>query len=292
MIQSMTGYGEAQHTEDGVSYALEVRSLNGRYLKISIKLPETLSLFEPEVEKLIRGRLTRGSVFCTLRLRDNTPGAAQEVNRAALESYVQQLQVVSPSGPVRIDLAGLLALPGVCQPPEIDEAKRQEQWKTLDKLTNRVLDHVIEMRKVEGRSLCDDLLKQCLQIRHSLTTVSERAPVVRREYHQRLLQRTNELIAESRLQLQLDDLKREVALYAERSDINEEITRLSCHLDHFESLCRADNQAGRKLDFLAQEMLREANTIGSKANDAEVAHHIVDIKGAIDRLKEQVQNVE
>lgn len=292
MILSMTGYGEAQHNEDGVSYALEIRSLNGRYLKISIKLPEALSLFEPEVEKLLRHRLTRGSVFYTLRIRDNTPQAAQEINPAALASYVRQLQAVALSGPVQIDLAALLALPGVCQPPEIDEATRERQWKALSELTHRVLDHLIGMRRTEGKSLCEDLIKHCRQIREHLAGVAARAPVVLKEYNQRLLQRTNELIADGRLQLQMDDLKREVAVYAERCDVNEEITRLSSHLDQFESLCRGGEQAGRKLDFLAQELLREANTIGSKANDAQIAHHVVEIKGAIDRLKEQVQNVE
>ncbi len=292
MILSMTGYGEAQYSENGVSYALEIRSLNGRYLKISIKLPETLSLFEPEVEKLLRGRLVRGSVFYTLRMRDTTPEAAQEINQAALASYVRQLQSVPLSGSAQIDLAALLTLPGVCQPPEINEAARERQWKALSGLTNKVLDHLIEMRRVEGQSLCDDLHNQCRQIRGSLAAVAERAPIVLKDYHQRLLQRTNELIADSRLQLQIDDVKREVALFAERCDINEELTRLSSHLDQFEKLCRSGDQAGRRLDFLAQELLREANTIASKANDAAVAHHIVDVKGAIDRLKEQVQNVE
>jgi len=155
-----------------------------------------------------------------------------------------------------------------------------------------VLDHLIEMRRLEGQSLCDDVLKQCRQIRESLVAVAERAPIVLQDYHQRLLQRANELIADSRLQLQIEDVKREVALFAERCDVNEEITRLGSHLDQFENLCRGGDQAGRKLDFLAQELLREANTIASKANDATVAHHIVDVKGAIDRLKEQVQNVE
>lgn len=292
MILSMTGYGEAQYSDDGVSYALEIRSLNGRYLKISIKLPETLSLFEPEVEKLLRERLSRGSVFYTLRVRDNTPAAAQEVNQAALASYVRQLQSVDLAGQVRIDLATLLALPGVCQPPDIDESRREHQWSILSRLTKQVLDHLVEMRTAEGRSLCADLLKQCGQIRSHLTAVAARAPIVLQGYHQRLLQRANELITDSRLQLELDDVKREVALFAERSDVNEEITRLGCHLEQFEKLCGQDEQGGRKLDFLAQEMLREANTIASKANDAEVAHHIVEIKGAIDRLKEQVQNVE
>ena len=292
MILSMTGYGEAQYSEEGVSYALEIRSVNGRYLKISIKLPESLALLEPEVENLLRQRLIRGSLSYTLRLRDNTPEAAQDINQSALASYVRQLQGISLPGQVQIDLAALLTLPGVCQPPEIDETRRGHQWQILARLTNQVLDRLIQMRRVEGKTLCEDLFKQCRQIREHLAAVTERAPIVLQDYHQRLLQRANELIGDGRLQLELADIKREVALFAERCDINEEITRLSSHLDQFEKLCESDEQAGRKLDFLAQEMLREANTIASKANDAAVAHHIVEIKGAIDRLKEQVQNVE
>jgi uncharacterized protein (TIGR00255 family) len=174
----------------------------------------------------------------------------------------------------------------------MDEAERERQWKIIEKMTREVMDRLIEMRRVEGRSIREDLLGQCRQIRDRLASVAERAPIVLREYHQRLLQRANELIGDGKLQLQLDDVKREVALYAERCDINEEISRLGSHLEQFERLCDSNEYAGRKLDFLAQEMLREANTIGSKANDAAIAHLIVDVKGSIDRLKEQVQNVE
>jgi len=291
MILSMTGYGEVQHSDDGISYALELRSLNSRYFKVSIKLPEHLSIFEPEVEKLLRTRLTRGSVFYHLRVRDTSAEAAQEINQAALKSYLDQLLAVSP-GNHQIDLASLLELPGVCQPPALSEARRQHQWTVIEQITDRVLEHLVEMRRVEGRSICQDLLGQCTQIREHLAAVAGHAPVVLQEYHQRLVQRANGLIAEAKLQLQLDDVKREVALYAERCDINEEISRLGSHLDQFEQLCQGGERAGRKLDFLAQELLREANTIASKANDATIAHHIVEIKGAIDRLKEQVQNVE
>jgi len=291
MILSMTGYGEVQHSDDGISYVLELRSLNSRYFKVSIKLPEHLSIFESEVEKLLRTRLTRGSVSYHLRVRDTSAEAAQEVNRAALKSYLDQLLAVS-DGNNQIDLASLLALPGVCQPPALSEAQRKHQWAVIEQITHRGMEHLIEMRRAEGRSICEDLLGQCTQIREHLAAVAEHAPVVLQEYHQRLVQRTNELIAEAKLQLQLDDVKREVALYAERCDINEEVSRLGSHLDQFEQLCQRGERAGRKLDFLAQELLREANTIASKANDAVIARHIVEIKGAIDRLKEQVQNVE
>lgn len=292
MILSMTGYGEAQHSDDGVAYVLELRSLNNRYFKASIKLPEALSVFESEVEKLLRTRLSRGSVTYNLRIRDTRAEAAQEINVAAVESYVKQLGKLSTSVPVQIDLAVILALPGVCQPAGLDEAERERQWKVLESMTVEVMNRLIEMRRIEGKVLRDDLLAQCAQIRKHLAAIAERSPVVLKEYHQRLLNRANELLNEAKLQLQLDDVKREVALYAERCDINEEISRLGSHLDQFEKLCDSRELAGRKLDFLAQELLRETNTIGSKANDAAIAHHIVEIKGAIDRLKEQVQNVE
>jgi len=292
MILSMTGYGEVQHSDDGVSYVLELRSLNNRYFKASIKLPESLSVFESEVDKLLRTRLSRGSVTYNLRMRDTRAEAAQEINVAAVESYVKQLGRLSTAVPVQIDLAVILALPGVCQPPGLDEAERERQWKVLESMTVEAMNLLIEMRRVEGKVLRDDLLTQCSQIRKHLAAIAERSPVVLKEYHQRLLNRANELLGEAKLQLQLDDVKREVALYAERCDINEEIARLGSHLEQFEKLCDSRELAGRKLDFLAQELLRETNTIGSKANDAAIAHHIVEIKGAIDRLKEQVQNVE
>lgn len=292
MICSMTGYGEVQCSDGDVSYALELRTVNSRYLKFTIKLPDSLSIFEPQLEQLLRTRLTRGSVAFTLRVRDASAEAAQEVNKAAVARYVQQLREVLDEGPARVDLATLLLLPGVCQPPPIDEARRTRQWEVLERLTGEALDRLIAMRGTEGRKLAEDLGRHCAAIRANLQAVAERAPQVLAEYHQRLCQRANELLADSRLQLVLDDVRREVALYAERCDINEEIARLRSHLDQFERDCNAREPVGRKLDFLAQEMLREANTLGSKANDAAIARHVIEIKGAIDRLKEQVQNVE
>jgi uncharacterized protein (TIGR00255 family) len=292
MILSMTGYGDVHHSDAQVTYVLELRSLNNRYFKANIKLPEHLSLFETEVENLLRRRITRGSVTCSLRLRGNTPEAAQQINVAALDSYLAQLGRLTTRGNLQIDLGTMLTLPGVCEAPEMDDAERERQWKILSDLVDQAVERLIQMRRIEGKSIRDDLFAQCQSIREHLMAVAQFAPQVLRDYHARLLQRANELIGEAKLQLQLDDLKREIALYAERCDINEEVSRLSSHLEQFQKLCDGSEVAGRKLDFLAQEMLRETNTIGSKANDATIAHHIVEIKGAIDRVKEQVQNVE
>jgi len=292
MIRSMTGYGEAQYHQGDLTLTLELRSLNNRYFKANIKLPEYLSAFEAEVEKLLKARISRGSVNYTLRTRYSGPEAAMEINTAVVESYLSQLNLLSVSDNVRIDLGAILALPGVCQAPEINEAELERQWDIVKNLTDQATNHMIEMRQLEGRALREDLQKQCHQIRQHLKTVSSRAPEVVKDYHQKILQRANELLNSAKLQLELDDVKREIAIYSERCDINEEISRLGSHLDQFTNMFETGEPAGRKLDFLAQEMLREANTIASKANDAEIAYHIVEIKGAIDRLKEQVQNVE
>src|SRR5436190_1360488 len=201
MIVSMTGFGDAVAEKGGTHYAVEIRSLNNRYFKPVIKLPDTISGLEPELEMLLREQLGSGSVTYILKMRS---------------------QVISTS----------------------------------------------------------------------LAEIQKRAPFVIDEYHKKLTQRVNNLVNKAELQVNATDLYKEIAVFAERADISEEIQRLTSHLEAFESACRTGEHPGRKLDFITQEMLREANTIASKANDAQIARHIVEIKGAIDRLKEQVQNVE
>jgi len=271
-----------------------LRSLNNRYLKSSVRLPEYLQFLEADVDKLLRSRLGRGSVMFSLRIRDESAGAAIPVNQAALQSYVTQLsEVEHPAGvPVTIDLAALAELPGVCQPPELDEEARRGYWGKIQALTTEALDALIEMRSREGESLRQDLLGHCESIRENLKAIAALAPTVVQEYRDRLTERVNALLSTAALTLEEDALVREVALFADRCDISEEIARLTSHLDQFRRFCDSAEPAGRKLDFLAQELLREVNTIGSKSNNATITWHVVDIKSLIDRLKEQVQNVE
>lgn len=293
MILSMTGFGAAERHHHGVSYRVEIRSLNGRYFKLGMKLPDAVAALEPIVEQRLRARVGRGSITYTLTYRDESPGAAQQINVGALQSYVDQLQRanLSSSG-IRIDLAGLVALPGVCQPREMDESALQAFQTTIERLTDEAVDRLIEMRRAEGAALQRDLLDHCEKIRRIAAAVRERCPAVVEDYHQRLRARVNSLLASGELKLKEDDLIREVAIFAERCDISEELSRLDGHLDHFTTLSRGDEEAGRKLEFLSQEMLREANTIGSKASDSAISRHVVEIKSLIDRIKEQVQNVE
>ena len=294
MIQSMTGYGTAEHAADGVSYALEIRSVNGRYLKLSIKLPELLQFAESAVEKLLKSRLARGSVTCTLRVRSEGVAGAGTISVPALQHYLDQLSKVQlPAGvQAAVDLGTLAALPGVCQPPEVDEEAQQQQLEIIEGLASRALDAVIEMRRSEGQALRGDTLDCCAAVRKELAEVTSRAPTVVDEYHERLRSRVEMLMQAGGFELEADGLMRDVAVFAERCDINEELTRLNAHLEQFAELCDREEAVGRTLDFLTQELLREANTIASKSNDAAIARSVVIIKGLIDRLKEQVQNVE
>ena len=299
----MTGFGDASEQAGGVHYSAEVRSLNNRYFKASIRLPDSIAGLEAELETLLRHRLNRGSITLTIRMRTAEGASTHRVNDAALLNYLTHLETIhtkigggknaNAEKSVHIDLTALLALPGVLV-PEDEQALLERARPVVMKLTSQACDRLSAMRATEGRAIADDLLKHRKFILERLGGVVQRAPQVVEEYHQRLRTRINELIARAELKVNESDLVREVAIFAERSDVAEEVVRLTGHLDQFDRIIAAaeGEPAGRTLDFLAQELLREANTIASKSNDAAIARAIVEVKGAIDRIKEQVQNVE
>jgi len=294
MLASMTGFARSTVTTDGMTYTLEVRSLNGKYFKSSIKLPEQLACYEPKVEQILRESLIRGSVVFSLRLRDNSEQAAFDVNSGAIRGYLHVLHDFlqnQPGSNLVIDLSNILNLPGVCQYPEPSPEKLEQQWNVLSNLMTTGLNQLWSMRKQEGIAIKDDLLKHCAKITEALRQIQTRAPGVVEDYAQRLNQRVTKLLSEAEVELDKSDLAREVAIFAERADINEELSRLDSHLQQFQSVIDGPDHSGRTLEFLAQELLRETNTIGSKANDATIAQLVVEIKGHIDRIKEQVMNV-
>jgi uncharacterized protein (TIGR00255 family) len=293
MIVSMTGFGDATAERDGTHYAVEIRSLNNRFFKVIIKLPETVSGLEPELESTLRESLGRGSITYILKMRSDSAEAAYHINTQALQAYLAQLQAIKGlDGHIQIDLGALLQLPGVCQEPRDETDEIARHGPTIQELSRKAIAKLDAMRRREGEALFKELMKHVNGIAAHLKEIQIRAPFVIEDYHRRLSQRVSQLMAKAELQVNQNDLIKEVAVFSERADIAEEIQRLTSHLDAFEQSCKTGEHAGRKLDFIAQEMLREANTIASKANDAQIARHIVEIKGAIDRLKEQVQNVE
>jgi uncharacterized protein (TIGR00255 family) len=293
MIRSMTGFGQARRQIGKDLYSAEIRSVNGRYFKAGIRLPELLAGMESDIDQHLRARLGRGSVQFAMRMKAESADAAHEINAAALGRYIEQLDALRPETDIKltIDLSGLLALPGVCNPPEGQDLLERFGGELL-KLVDEAIDATLVMRTREGLALAQDLLLNCKVIEDRLAQVAGRAPQVVQEYHQRLRQRVAELTASAEIKIDALDLAREVALFAERCDVNEEISRLGGHIEQFRAAVGGDEQPGRKLDFLAQEMLREANTIASKAASGEIIRHVVEIKTAIDRIKEQVQNVE
>jgi len=292
----MTGYGEAAREVSGAHYFLEIRSLNAKYFKSVIRLPDEFQGLEPELEAALRKRLTRGTVTVSGACTDASASAAQTVNHEALASYIDQIRRAGPvqRGEAGVDVGSLLMLPGVLQAPANEEERIQTARGIYVDLLGKALDGVLAMRVREGETTRDDLVKHLNVISEKLESVTERAPLVVDEYQERLRARVDGMLKELGVSVEPADLVREVAVYAERSDIAEELTRLAAHVDQFRDIVsgEAEDPVGRTLDFVAQEMLREANTIASKCNDAQIARDIVVIKGAVDRIKEQVQNVE
>jgi len=297
MIHSMTGFGEAAGDTEGVHFTLELRSLNNRYFKFSSRLPEEIATLDAELAAHLRKRVGRGSFALAVKLRVTDAKAASTINDDVLLGYLDHLETIQQrigDDSVRIELTQLLALPGVLQPATMDTEFLDHVRPLLRNLLDTALDRLIVMRQTEGEALIGDLRKHLALIREKAKGVAQRAPHVVEEYHQRLRNRVEELIAKAELDVDKLDLMREVAIFADRSDIAEELNRLTGHLEQFEAkLTDNDGEpAGRTLDFIAQELLREANTIGSKSNDAAINRAVVEIKSAIDRIKEQVQNVE
>jgi uncharacterized protein (TIGR00255 family) len=294
MIHSMTGFGSAHRVEGDLEYALEIRSLNSRYFKIAAKLPEFLQFAEGEIEKMVRRRLARGTVSYTLRVRGGSERIFGVIDHSALQRYVDQLASarvpdgITPS----IDLAMIAALPGICQAPELGDEQRHEQLAIMEELTSQALDALVTMRREEGRAICADLLSVCAQARNELAKIEVEAPSVVEEHYERMKSRVAKFVEEGGYKLNEEGLLRELAILADRCDINEEVTRLKSHFDQFEESCRQGDQVGRKLDFVTQELLREANTIGNKTNNVRISRSVVEMKGMIERLKEQVQNVQ
>jgi uncharacterized protein (TIGR00255 family) len=299
MLNSMTGFGSASADDKGISCAVELRAVNNRFFKGSIKLPDRLASLEPEIDRILRDAIIRGSVMLSVSVKDLATPTSVAINQSVLNKYIETARAaygaLAETKP-GIDIAALLALPGVIESGD-DTAEYVATHKELVmRLVREALVKLNEMRVREGAALWADLKRHLEVIRTSLAKIAEHAPQVVRTYHERLKARVNQMVSEAKLSLSDHDLLKEVALFADRADIAEEISRLGGHLDQFIMVWEKEEPeiagAGRKLDFIAQEMLREANTIASKANDSAIARLTVDIKSAIDRIKEQVQNVE
>jgi uncharacterized protein (TIGR00255 family) len=293
----MTGFGEAHCREDGLSVAVEIRAINNRYLKLSVRTTDGYASLEPLVENEVRNAIHRGTVQVNLRIEHKKSTDDYRINAEVLERYRTQLQslmsqwdpLAKSNGP---SLESLLPLPGVVDENGSQIVDAEADWPVVQRTLQAALENLGRMRSEEGRAMGLDLTANCRSVAASLEHIERRAPLVVEDYRNRLLDRLKRTLAQLDVNLQASDIIKEVGLFADRSDISEEIVRLRSHIDQFQSIMQLAESTGRKLDFLTQEMFREANTIGSKANDVEIAQHVIEIKTAIERIREMIQNVE
>lgn len=301
----MTGQGQAAASGDLGTISVEIRTVNNRGLKLSAKLGERLGKFESKVDAVVREYLNRGTVNLSVRWRRTDLASAFSINGATLASYYRQLsQLHSELGAAApIDLSQLVNLPGVVEDASSDDLDEAALWSEFQAVLREALTNLNQMRTAEGESMASKLLADHTEIRQHCEAIHKLAPEVADGYRDRLESKVSSYLESRGLDTDQTDVLKEVQIFADRSDISEELTRLDSHLKMFTDTMQADGSgsgakeresslAGRRLDFVIQEMFRETNTIGSKASHATIAQHVVDMKCAIERMRELVQNVE
>jgi uncharacterized protein (TIGR00255 family) len=291
-MRSMTGFGAATSEERSLALRAEARSVNHRFLQIKVRLPGELAHLEPEIDELVRKRLERGSVSITVALSGAGTLGEVTVNTESARRYKRLLTRLARELeiPPEISLDALVALPGVVGAGADGRSLQRGRRATLSAVAG-ALEALERMREAEGRHLRSDLERNASAIEKVVARIAKRMPQAVLAHQKKLHERVEELIA-GHGAVQPEDLAREVALIADRMDVSEELSRLDSHIAQLRALLERSGPVGRQLDFLVQEMLREANTIGSKCNDAQVAHGVIEVKTSIERLREQVQNVE
>ena len=291
MLLSMTGFGAAAGEVAGREVRVEVRSVNHRHLQVKTRLPGELSALEGEAEGRIKKKLKRGAVTMNVQVARPANSGAAAIDLDAAERYRGSLaELAKRYGGANVPIEAVLSLPGVLATQEEDSAL-EGHAKDVLKLVDRAIVSLIEMRGTEGSALEADLRKNATAIDKLIGRIEKRMPEVVRAHHKALHQRVGELLGDTSA-VGPADLARELALLADRLDVAEEISRLRSHMEQLAGFLDKGGDIGRKLDFLMQEIFREANTIGSKCNDAKTAHLVVDLKTRIERLREQIQNVE
>lgn len=290
----MTGFGESRRQVDGLAVAVEVRTINSRHFKLSYRASEGYASLEPEVEAVTRDAIRRGTVQVNLRVERASLADDFRIRTAVLEGYRAQLEALSGRNNWAgvVDLKTLLLLPGVVDERAGADFDPHSDWPAIEPAVREALAAVAKMRAEEGAALAADLAQNGRQMDQFLEQVAARAPDVVKSYESRLMQKVQQALADLNVLVQTTDVIREVCLFADRSDVSEEIVRLRSHLQQYAEALRSPDGSGRKLEFITQEMGREVNTIGSKANDAEISRLVVELKTALERIREQIQNVE
>jgi uncharacterized protein (TIGR00255 family) len=293
MALSMTGCGEGIASDGETSCRIELRGVNNKHFKLALRAREGFAGLEGRIEAAIRRRVRRGTVQMTLDVTGPSATAARRLDHAQLGRYLDELELFCARRniPLPASIDGLLVLPGILLDAQPDVAEIEKAWPLVSRALDQALDGLDRMRRTEGATLAADMRATCAEITVLARGIRDRVPRVVTAYRDRLMERVTKLLADRGTTVSEADVAREVVLVADRTDIAEELVRLQSHVDQFDRLLDEESP-GRSLDFLAQELGREANTIASKSLDVKIAHDVVEIKTRIERVREQAQNVE
>jgi uncharacterized protein (TIGR00255 family) len=292
MIRSMTGYGRGSIEMDGRSYTIEIKSVNHRYCDLNTKIPKSIMPLEDRIRKTVQSRLNRGKIdiFVTQNLFDKKDVSAF-LNKSLADSYFNCLTEIKE----RYNLRDDISLSLISKFPEVITAKQEDEdgeelWDGLENALNNALDMIVQMREREGFKLTEDIISKCRGIKEKVLVIEEKSSDIVQEYTDKLKLRLNDLLKDYKVDE--NRLALEVALLADKASIDEEIVRLKSHLVQVKETLELDEPVGRKLDFIIQEMNRETNTIASKASNLDVINIMLSIKNEIEKIREQVQNLE
>lgn len=292
LIKSMTGYGRGEAVVAGKKFTFELKAVNHRYKEVVIRLPRALTNLEDRIRRLIQEHIARGRVDGFLSLEEcGEKSATVKVDKALAASYYKAMKELQETLGIdgEIKLNQLVAMPGVLIAEEPDE-NIEEWWPAIQIAVETAVKDLVHMRTVEGEQLEKDILSRVERLASLNRSIAERSPLVVEEYREKLTTRLNDYIRDG--VITPDRLAAEAAIFAERSSITEENVRLESHLQQMKSCLQAGEAVGRKLDFLIQEMNREINTIASKAGDLEISRIVVEAKSELEKIREQVQNIE
>lgn len=292
MIRSMTGFGRAEEVLNGRDITVEIRAVNHRYYEFSCRLPRSMNFAEERIKSFLAGRISRGKVEVSVIVQNVTAVSEKiTVNREIIADYVTALREIKDE----FDLTDDLSLSSVMRIPDAftvvkAETDEEQLWKDIYSVLEQALDNFVRMRETEGAKMRADILSRLCVIEKYVGFVEERSPKIVEDYRKRLFDRMSEVldgknIDESRILL-------EVGIFSEKTAVDEETVRLRSHISQLREMLESSEPVGRKLDFLVQEMNRETNTIGSKVQDIEVTRVVVDQKSEIEKIREQIQNIE
>lgn len=291
MIKSMTGYGKANQEIDFRKYQVEIKSVNHRYLDISVRLPRELNYLEDYIKKAISAKIKRGKIDVFITFENNSKeGKEIKINTQLAKNYIAELRKLANEENLLTDIqvTEIAKYPDVLsiQENQDDEKIKFELLKVVEEST----DNLIDMRKAEGEKIAEDLNKRLDIIQEKINELDKFSTGLIEEYVVKLEERIKQILKEQ--EIDKNRLAQEVVIYADKCSIQEEITRLNSHIAQFKNILQSDEAVGKKIDFIIQEMNRETNTIGSKSNSLDVTNGVIDMKTEIENLREQVQNIE